>query len=161
MLIWFALAAFALTFGSVLLFGAPYLPTMRRQREAALDLLDLKPGQVFYDLGCGDGRLLRAAAKCGLRAIGYELNPFLALVAWLSTRRYGSLVSVRWANFWRADISDADGVFVFLITPFMTKLDDFMRSQKFTNQVKLASYAFQIPGRKPAKKSNGVFLYNF
>ena len=159
MLIWFALATFALTFGAVLLFGAPYLPTMRRQREAALDLLDLKPGQVFYDLGCGDGRLLRAAAKRGLWATGYELNPFLVLVAWLSTRRYGSLVSVRWANFWRADISDADGVFAFLITPYMPKLDSYMKVQKFDRPVKLASYGFQIPGRKPIKKSNGIFLY--
>lgn len=161
MIIWFGLAVFALAFGAVAMFGAPYLPTMRRQRETALGLLGLKPDQVFYDLGCGDGRLLRDAAKRGVRAIGYELNPFLALVAWLSTRRYGSLAKVKCANFWRADISDADGVYVFLITPYMPKLNSFMQTQNFTHPVRLASYGFQIPGRKPAKKSDGVFLYIF
>ena len=148
-------------FGLVVIFGAPYLPTRRRQREAALDLLSLKPGQVFYDLGCGDGSMLLAAARRGLQATGYELNPVLTLVAWLRTRRYGRQVKVRWGSFWRADIADADGIFVFLINHYMSRLDRMLESKKGTKPLKLVSYSFQIPGRKPVQKSGAMLLYKY
>lgn len=149
-----------LLFGLVVFFGAPYLPTMAAQQQAALDLLDLKSGQVFYDLGCGDGRLLRSAAQRGLVAVGYELNPLVALVAWLVTLRYRSRVRVVWGNFWQADIGDADGIFVFLLDKYMPRLDQ--KIKKTGNSgVKLASHAFKIPGKKPAAAKSGVFLYKY
>ncbi len=69
-----------LCFGLVLLVGAPYLPTQRRQVDAAIKLLDLKPGAVVYELGSGDGRVARRLATHGYRVIGYELNPLLYIV---------------------------------------------------------------------------------
>ena len=148
-------------FAFVVAVGAPYLPTQNQQREAALDLLDLKKGQLLCDLGCGDGALLLAAAGRGIRAVGYEINPLLVLVTWLRGRRYRGLVQVHWANFWHADISDADAVFVFLIDHHMRHLDSYMNAQFSGKSVKLASYAFLVPGRQPAAKSHGVFLYKY
>src|SRR3990167_10959112 len=87
--VWLTVFALLFMFSFVILVGAPYAPTLRRQQKIALELLDLKPGQVLYDLGCGDGRLLVAAAKAGYRAVGYEINPALAAIAYLRTRRYG------------------------------------------------------------------------
>ena len=124
-----------------------------------MDLLDLKPGQVFVDLGCGDGRLLALAASRGLRAIGYELNPFLALYAWARTRRYGRQVKVKWGNFWRADLSDADGVFVFLIGHFMQRLDKLISRYSKKHQIKLVSNAFKVPGKKPLLRKGALMLY--
>ena len=49
-MIWVVLAIFVLPFGFVLLYGAPYLPTRRAQAKQALDMLDLKEGDVFVDL---------------------------------------------------------------------------------------------------------------
>lgn len=150
-----------LTYAAVLPFGAPFLPTLKQQSSDALDLLDLKPGQIFFDLGCGDGRLLAVAAERGLTAIGYELNPLIAAYAWITTRRYGRHVKVRWGNFWRADISNADGIFVFLITRHMKRFDTFLIKNSKDHQIKVVSHAFKIPGKKPLAKNGALFLYRY
>lgn len=150
-----------LLFGLVLLFGAPYLPTQRRQADAAFDLLDLKPGQTLYELGCGDGRILRQAAQRDLQAVGYELNPVLVIFAKLYTWKYRARVTVIWGNFWKADLTKADGIFVFLLDRFMIRLDQKLQEtrHKRTKTVRLASYAFEIPGKKFAQEKQGVRLY--
>src|SRR5688572_25475247 len=104
-MIWIGLAVglLAVCFAGVLLFGAPYLPTLRPQVKAALELAELRKGETLLELGCGDGKVLIAAARQGIKAVGYELNPLLALLAWLRTRRYGGNVKVVWGNFWRED----------------------------------------------------------
>ncbi|MEX2007103.1 MAG: hypothetical protein WD877_02995 [Candidatus Saccharimonadales bacterium] len=160
-LTWAIATALALSFGAVLLFGAPYLPTLKKTQEDALDLLDLKNGQTVVDLGCGDGRFLRAAASRGLNAVGYELNPFLAFTAWLITRAYRKQVKVTWGSFWRADISAADGVYVFLIERHMKRLDGFLSKQKKPRRLKVVSHAFKIPGRKPTTQKDALFLYQY
>lgn len=145
------LAAFA----AVVLFGAPYLPTLRPQIVAAFELLALKPGQTLFELGCGDGKVLIAAAEAGYKAIGIELNPLLVIVARLRTHKYRANVQVRWGNYWRMSWPEADGVFVFLLDRFMPKLDERMQQYKKP----LASVTFKIPGKKIAKEYDGVFLY--
>ena len=148
-----------LAYGFVIPFGAPFLPTMKKERQAALDLLDLKPGQVFVDLGSGDGSLLVLAAQRGLKAVGYEINPFLWLYSWLRTRRFGRQVRVKLRSFWRADLSQADGVFVFLITHHMQRLARLIDSRSAKKPLRLVSHAFKIPGQKPAQKLGALFLY--
>lgn len=146
-------------FGGVLLVGAPYLPTLSRQVETALDLLDLKSGQTLLELGCGDGKVLVAAARRGLQVVGYELNPFLVVVARVRTWRYRRQVRVVWGDFWRADWPAAEGVFVFLLDKFMPRLD--RRLQAFNRPVRLVSFAFIIPGRQPVEQKDGLFLYEY
>lgn len=152
--------AVVLLFGFVVLFGAPYLPTRRQQINDALDLLALKPGQTLLELGCGDGRVLLAAAKRGIRSVGYELNPLLVLIAWAVTLRYRSLVKVRLGNYWHKSWPDADGVYVFLLDKYMQKLDRKLTNE-FKKPVKLVSFAFKIPNKKPAKTRGGLFLYKY
>ncbi len=150
----------ALSFGFVLLFGAPYVPTMRRQVEAAFELLDLKPGQRLIELGCGDGKLLIAAAKRGIYVTGYELNPLLVAVCWLRTWRYRRFVTVKMADFWRSDWPPTDAVFGFILPRLMPKLDHKIISEK-RSPLKVASFAFAIPGKKTIQEKDGVFLYDY
>ncbi len=150
-----------LIFGAVVAYGAPYLPTLKPQRQDAFKLLNLQPGQLFVDLGSGDGRMLSLAASQGLRAVGYELNPLLVIVARLYNFRYRRQVRVVWGNFWKADVSKANGVFVFLIARHMARFDKFMQAQNFNQPVRLVSYTFMIPGKKPVKKSGALFLYEY
>lgn len=149
-----------LMFGLVVFVGAPWVPTLKSQQEAALDLLDLKPGQTMLELGCGDGRVLKAAARRGWKAVGYELNPMLALIAWLNTLRYRGQVKVVWGNYWTKSWPDADGIFVFLLPKYMEQLDKKI-IQRFSKSVKLVSYAFQIPSRHIDNEREGVYLYKY
>jgi cyclopropane fatty-acyl-phospholipid synthase-like methyltransferase len=159
-LIWLILGLLFLIFGMIPLKGAPWLPSLRAHRAAAFDLLELKPGQAVIDLGCGDGRFLKAAARRGIKVVGYELNPFIFAYAWLSTRRYRKLVSVRFGDFWQADISQADAVYVFLFDRFMAKLDAKLKAEAKTG-LKLASHTFKTPRKKPTAQDYGVYLYKY
>lgn len=152
--------AVAAAFGFVLLFGAPYLPTLRPQVVAALDLIDLKPGEHLLELGCGDGKVLIAAAERGIRVTGYELNPLLAFIAWARTRSYGKQVKVVYGNFWTRKLPTAQGIFVFLLPKYMEKLDKKI-IQDFSAPVKLVSFAFKIQNRQTAKEDKGLFLYTY
>jgi SAM-dependent methyltransferase len=159
-IIFILIFAVVLCFGYVVAFGAPYVPTMRRQVETAFELLHLQPGQHLIELGCGDGKLLIAAAQRRIYVTGYELNPLLVALCWLRTRRYRKFVSVRLADFWRADWPPADAVFGFILPKLMPKLDHKIVSEHRL-PLKVASFAFAIPGRKPLKTKDGVFLYEY
>ena len=158
--IWGMAILLILAYGAVLMFGAPYFPSLRPHIKAALKLLDLKEGQVVYDLGCGDGRFLKAAARNGYKAVGYELNPFMFFYSWLTTRCYGRRVRVRWGNFWQADISKADAIFIFLLDKYMPQLDDKLNKEA-KKGLKLASHTFKIPGKKPIATTYGIHLYKY
>jgi len=158
--VWTVAILLILAYGVVLLFGAPYFPSLKPHVDAGLKLLDLKPGQTVYDLGCGDGRFLKAAAKLGIRAVGYELNPFMFAYSWLTTRRYGKRVKVIYGNFWHADLSDADAIFIFLLTKYMRQFDELVKNSA-PKGIKVASHTFKIPGKKIVRQEYGVFLYRY
>jgi SAM-dependent methyltransferase len=161
-MIWLLLCIVVLVvcFAGVLLFGAPYLPSLTPQVHAALELADVKPGETLLELGCGDGKVLIAAAQVGMHAVGYELNPLLALVAWLRTRRFGKHVRVVWGNFWTRPWPEADVIFTFLLARYMGKLDKNIMQYRH-KPVRLVSFAFQLPDREPDGQKNGVFLYEY
>lgn len=158
-LLWLLLMLIGL-FSFVLLFGAPYLPTLKKQQRDALDLLGLKEGQVLVELGSGDGRMLAAAAQQGIRTIGYELNPLLALYSWLATRKYKGLVTVKWANFWKHPLPECDGIYVFLLDRFMPRLYKKI-TQENSKSVKVVSFAFEFPTKKHTTERSGLYLYVF
>ncbi len=144
----------------VIAYGAPFLPTLKPQVAKALDLIDLKPGQTLLELGSGDGRIMVEAAKRGINSIGYELNPLLILYSLWLTRKYRDKITIKMANFWKVQLPKADGVFVFLLTPYMQKLDEKISTEN-QSRLKLISFAFAIPGKKPSKTSDGLFLYKY
>lgn len=146
--------------GFVVFFGPPYVPTLRRNMTAALDLLDLKPGQTMLELGSGDGRVLVAAAKQGINIVGIELSPVLFVISWLRTRRYRKHVRIIWGNYFLVTWPPADAIFTFMIPRHMPKLDKRIQ-QWHTRPVCLASFAFAVPGKKPVAVHSGVFLYEY
>lgn len=152
-------AFIVLCFSVVTFLGAPYLPSLNKQKSTALDLLSLKPGQTLLELGSGDGRVLRAAAERGIYAIGYELNPILVLISWLVTLKHRGKVKIVWGNYWSKEWQKADGIYVFLYPDYMEKLDK--KISGMDKHIKLASVTFKIPNKKPDKEKNGVFLYQY
>jgi hypothetical protein len=140
--------------------GAPYVPTRRRDVAAHLDLAGLEPGQTLIDLGSGDGRLLAAAAHRGLRAIGFELNPWLWAVATIRCWPHRRIVKVHLGNFWRVNLPPADAVYVFLIRHHMAKLDRKLRAE-LTRPTTVVSYTFPIPGRAPVTYAKNCYVYRY
>lgn len=150
-----------LFFGVVILIGAPYLPTLSSQQRAALKLLDLHPGKTVLDLGSGDGRFLREAARQGYKAVGIEANPLLVLVSMLVCLQYRQNVHIIWGNMWHGKWPSADGIYTFLHSRYMKKLDKKITQEYNGKNVNVVSYAFKIPGKKVVKKQKGLFLYRY
>ncbi len=158
--VWIAgITAFVL-FTFVVVFGAPYLPTLKKNVKPAIKLIDLKPGQTLLELGSGDGRVLIAAAEAGLNVIGYELNPILFVYSWIKTRKYRKQIKVILGNYWNKKWPEADGIFVFLLNRYMEKLNTKI-IQDYDKPIKLVSFAFKIPTRVEDKETRGLFLYKY
>lgn len=141
-------------------FGPPYLPTLTPNMRTAFDLLHMEPGQTILDLGSGDGRILLAAAQRGYTAVGIELSPVLVLISRIRTWRYRKQVKVLWGNYFQRTWPPADAIFGFVIPYQMEKLDKRIELWR-TGPVRMASFAFAIPGKKPLVERNGVYLYEY
>lgn len=150
----------ALAFGLGALLGAPYLPVLKAEHEALLDLCEIEPGQTLLDLGSGDGRFLKAAAKRGYRSIGYEINPFLYLISLIVTWPERKLVTIHLGDFWRISLPEVDAIYVFLIDRFMHRL-----GQKLEEEIKtpttVISYVFAIPSKEPDLATKNAFSYRY
>jgi SAM-dependent methyltransferase len=160
---WLVLAGLIaiLLFAGVVAFGAPFLPTLKNRIDDALELLDLKPGQTMLELGSGDGRLLLAAAKKGVKSVGCELNPVLVLYSRLITFRYRRLVKIKWGNYWTMSWPESDAMYVFLLQPYMSKLHKKVVQYSKNKPYKLVSFGFEITEKKPEKTINGMHLYTY
>lgn len=144
-------------FGLVVLFGAPYVPSLKPHVNAAFDLLKLKEGDLLLELGAGDGRVMVAALKRGYDVVGYELNPILALVAWLRTRRYGARARVVWGDAFRASWpEDTKAVYLFGVKRLAAKVDERLRNNPGT---KFVTVGFEVPERRADATKDAVHLY--
>jgi SAM-dependent methyltransferase len=95
----------------------PYVATDERVVKAALELAGVTKDDVVMDLGCGDGRIVIAAAQRGARGIGIDLDPQRILEANANARAAGveSLVRFVEGDIFDADISGATVVFLYLL----------------------------------------------
>jgi len=96
---------------------APFDPTPQEVVNRMLALAGVHKGDVVYDLGAGDGRIVIAAAKkYGVKAVGYEIDPGLAKLARENVRKQGveKLVEIREQDFMSADLSPATVVTLYL-----------------------------------------------
>lgn len=139
--------------------GAPWVPARAFDIEALLDDVKLKKSEVFFELGCGDGRLVKAAARRGARATGYELNPLLFVVAWLRCINQPG-ASIRLGNLWDVDLRPADVVMVFLVPRTMPRLHR-KAQQELRSSARLVSYIFPIVGKKAIYHSKSWYIYKY
>ncbi len=95
----------------------------------------------------------------GATVIGYEINPFMWLIAWL--RHFGNRsIKVRLGNFWRFDLSKADVVMTFLTPRYMQKLEGKLKKELKPGAV-FISYVFVLPGLEPRLKKHHWSVYKF
>ena len=135
----------------------PYVPTPDEVVQAMLKLADVHKGDVVYDLGCGDGRIVIAAAKLyGARGVGVDINPDRIRDARLNARQSGveDLVKFVEADLFDADIREATVVTLYLLPSVNLRLrPKLWRDLKPGTRV--VSHAFDM-GDWKAEKSDEV-----
>lgn len=162
-MIWIAGFIFLfLLFGFVVFFGAPYVPSKRKDIERAFtDLYPVGSGDTLVDIGSGDGIVLRQAAKRGAAAVGYEINPLLVLLSrWLSRR--DPAVTVRFASFWGAQLPrETTIVYVFGDSRDIAKMAGKIKetATELGRPLLLMSYGFTVPGLTHKKQAGPYYLY--
>jgi protein-L-isoaspartate O-methyltransferase len=148
---------------------APFIASPQPIVDRMLDLAAIKPGEVIFDLGCGDGRvLITAAQRYRAKGIGVELSDKLVRMTNDQIKRYSleNLVTVRQGSLLDMDLQPADIVILYLDTG----ANDMLRP-KLEKQLKpgarVISHDFEVRGWKPAKvekmraynRTHTIFLY--
>ena len=139
---------------SLVVTRAPFIPIPQAVLPYVVDALELKPGSVVYDLGCGEGRVLLACWKRFPHARYVGLDKAV-LAIWLArwrkrqTARDADSVFKR-MNFFRQDLSDATHVFTYLFPGLMQRLLPKLK-RELKPGARLVSCDFQFNDMKPVK----------
>ena len=141
----------------------PWVPTEKRRARRALKMANMQPGELLYDLGAGDGRiLLMAAEEFGACAIGIEASPLQYAFTWLRIFFNGGKpnISVRRENFHQSDLSDADVVFAYLRPDQTIPMQDVLSAQLKVG-ARVVAVAFDFPKWKPSDFDEGYLLFTY
>lgn len=158
---------FAVTIVIATLSFAPWLPIRRKEILRVFTIAQLQHGDIFYDLGCGDGRIVVAAAqRTRARAVGVELALPQYLMCLIRKAFHLRLpITFRYGNLFNAAIADADVVYLFGLSsklgPRLTK----KFQQDLRPGTRIVSYAFPIQGWTPVRVDHpagmrAVYLYS-
>lgn len=154
-------------FVGFLITRVPFVPTHASDIEFIVNQLGIHKGQVFYELGSGDGKVVFLVNKLsGARAVGYELTWWTHLWAKLKAklkRLSKDQVEFRNQNFFKHSWAEADYIYSYLYPPLMGRVEE-----KFLNDCKSGSIAivrdFPFPKLKAKKvhnmpKGHEIYVY--
>lgn len=102
----------------------PYVTSSEAVITRMLEMAEVGPGDVVYDLGSGDGRIVIAAARYGAQGVGIEIDPYRVYQARLNAEQAGvaDRVTFREQDLFKADFSDATVVSLYLLPGVNQKL---------------------------------------
>ncbi len=132
---------------------APYVTSPQPIVVKMLEIAGLKHGEMLYDLGCGDGRIVATAAKeFGAKAVGVELSPALAKRAREAVESQGlqQQVKIIEGDMMGVDLSSADVVALYLLTEANEQLRPKLEKE-LKPGARVVSLEFRIKGWKPAR----------
>jgi SAM-dependent methyltransferase len=136
---------------------APYLPTPPEVVERMLDLAGVTSGDVVYDLGCGDGRIVIAAARRGARGFGFDIEPH-----WVGESRKNAaeagvegLASFELQDALLVDLSPATVVMLYLVE-WSTRMLEEKLAKELRPGSRVVSYSFSMGDQEPEKLEQWV-----
>ena len=139
---------------------APYVPTSYETVRKMLKTARVGPGDVVYDLGCGDGRILITAVKefGAKKAVGYEIKRDLYKFALSEVERQGLRGKIRLVNgdLFEADLSEATVITLYLNTSTNKRLKPKLERET-RDGTRIVSHAYQLMGWRPTKKEGFAF----
>ncbi len=142
--------------------GAIFLPTPPDVVEKMLSIAEVGEGDLLYDLGSGDGRIVIGAADRGARGVGVEADAIRVIWSRLRMRRNQAHDRIRfiWGDFFKNSVAEATVVTVYQGESINNRL-----REKFEAELKpgsrIVSFSFTFQGWEPTKKhpDANVYLY--
>jgi SAM-dependent methyltransferase len=127
-----------------------FVPTPPAVVDKMLEMAQVKKGDVVYDLGCGDGRIVVAAAKKhGVKAIGFDIDPQRVKEARenVKTNKLEHLVTIKEADIFTLDLTEASVVTLYLLPSLNVRL--MPQLEKLKPGSRIVSHDFDMRGAKP------------
>ena len=140
----------------------PFVPTPQEVVDKMIELAGVKKGDVVYDLGSGDGRIVITAAKKGARAVGFDVDGDLVKESRENIRKAGleKLAEIKQQDILTVDLSPATVVTMYLLPDVNLKLKPNLLKQLKPGS-RVVSHAFDMGDWKPDKteRVNGRTIY--
>jgi SAM-dependent methyltransferase len=127
---------------------APWVPSPSKYLKRALGLAQIKPGERFYELGCGDGRATIYAAKhFGAKATGIELAfPLFVAAKIRALLSRAPDVNIRFGDLFKIDLSDADVIYVYGMPKVLENRLREKLERECKSGTRVISFMFEIKG---------------
>jgi predicted RNA methylase len=129
-----------------------FVPTPQAVVDKMLSMAGIKEGDVLYDLGCGDGRIVvTAARRYGIRAAGFDLDPRRVAESLANVRSNSveHLVTIKRADVFTVDLAPASVVTLYLLPSLNVKL--MPQLEKLKPGSRILSHDFDMEGAKPVQ----------
>ncbi|OGJ57704.1 hypothetical protein A3H22_03335 [Candidatus Peribacteria bacterium RIFCSPLOWO2_12_FULL_55_15] len=149
----FLLLVLVLTVCHHAVLGVPYVPTPRRVARVMVELARICGDELVFDLGAGDGRVLRTAKRMfpDITAMGYEIVPAVWFFGFLRCVLTRSGVHLKFGDAFRVDVRMADVIFLYMSPAYMEKF-----AVKFDRELRpgtfVVSHTFRFPDRHPIEE---------
>lgn len=127
-----------------------FVPTPQSVVDKMLEMAEIKKGDVVYDLGCGDGRIVvTAAKKYGVKAIGFDIDPdrIKESLANVKSNKVEHLVTIRQEDIFTLDLREANVVTLYLLPDLNVRL--MPQLEKLKPGSRVLSHDFDMRGAKP------------
>jgi precorrin-6B methylase 2 len=140
----------------------PFVPTPQEVVDKMIELAGVKKGDVVYDLGSGDGRIVITAAKKGAKATGFDVDGDLVKESRANIKKAGvqDSAEIKQQDILTVDLSPASVVTMYLLPDVNLKLKPHILSQMKPGS-RIVSHAFDMGDWKPDKteRVNGRTVY--
>lgn len=146
---------------------APWVPSRGRDLERIFKLADLKPGQTFYDLGCGNGRVvIYAANHYKVKAVGLEISlPLYLICKFRQLFNRSAALEFKFKNLHKENLAAADAVYFFGMPYVLNEKFSKKLKRELKAGAKIISYSFKLsdwPPKlidRPSANDLPVYLY--
>lgn len=159
-LLLFGLLSYLLYSALIHYHSAPFVPASRQRVRRMLELAQASPGDRVADLGSGDGRIVIAFAKHGVKADGFELHPHLVwysrILAWL--KGVSALTTFHRQDIFDVDYSNYQIVTLYVFPSMMSRLETKLQ-RELPVGAKVLSLAFPFPNWQPVDKHGSIYVY--